>query len=95
MTIPYRETNGKILCDQRVKGFEHIAFIIKTPSMPRIIHITNNPNVTNGSLSTFDSSVSCLYFFETESRNTCLKKHSGGRVNIRAFGEERATRLYR
>jgi hypothetical protein len=57
------------------------------------IHTANNPIVTNGSLSTFDSSVSCLYFFETESRNTCLKKQPEGSLNIRSPGEERATRF--
>jgi hypothetical protein len=31
-----------------------------------VIHVTNSSIVTDGSLSTFDSSVSCLYFFEYE-----------------------------
>jgi len=31
-----------------------------------IIHITNRLFVTDGSLSTFDISVSCLYFFVCE-----------------------------
>ncbi|PFN93131.1 hypothetical protein COJ85_26380, partial [Bacillus sp. AFS076308] len=31
-----------------------------------IIHLTNSWIVTDSSLSTFDSSVSCLYFFESE-----------------------------
>gem|GEM_PF-6375412 len=31
-----------------------------------IIHLINSLNMTNGSLSTFDISISCLYFFESE-----------------------------
>ncbi|RON05197.1 hypothetical protein BK658_02540 [Pseudomonas brassicacearum] len=31
-----------------------------------IIQLTNSLNMTDGSLSTFDISISCLYFFESE-----------------------------
>jgi hypothetical protein len=84
--------NSMRSADKRLWGH---CFHYRDAHRETIIHTANNPIVTNGSLSTFDSSVSCLYFFETESRNTCLKKHSEGRLNIRSFGEERATRLYR
>jgi hypothetical protein len=36
------------------------------PFAPLIIHTANSFIVTDGSLSTFDRFVSCLYFFESE-----------------------------
>ncbi len=45
-------------------------YAVRPPSACRVndavIHVTNSSIVTDGSLSTFDISVSCLYFFESE-----------------------------
>jgi hypothetical protein len=43
------------------------ALLTQNPGgFPKIIHTTDSYKMTNGSLSTFDSNVSCLYFFVCE-----------------------------
>ncbi|WP_248916077.1 hypothetical protein [Pseudomonas moorei] len=45
------------------------------PHINALIHKTNSSFVTDGSLSTFDSSVSCLYFFVSETARNILPQH--------------------
>ncbi|WP_247257399.1 hypothetical protein [Pseudomonas moorei] len=45
------------------------------PRINALIHKTNSSFVTDGSLSTFDSSVSCLYFFVSETARNVLPQH--------------------
>jgi hypothetical protein len=45
------------------------------PRIDALIHRTNGLFVTDGSLSTFDSCVSCLYFFVFETARNVLPQH--------------------
>ncbi|MFW9267448.1 hypothetical protein ACLK1G_09630 [Pseudomonas sp. NR3] len=97
MTAPDRETTkrvARILSDPQAKGCAD-GRCRRRATPEKFIHGTNNPNMTDGSLSTFDSGVSCLYFFETESRNACLKQHPERRMGILHSAKRRRRVVFR